>query len=676
MRKYGVLAIVQARLGSVRLPRKVLTPVLGRPLIEHLVRRLQKAASIDRVVLAIPNSAVNNDIARLAESLDVELFRGSELDVLDRYAGAAEKFGRKDSIIVRVTGDCPLVDPAIVDQVVNHLTKYRLKLVKTGLTFPDGLDVQAFPRRLLLEAAELARDNYDREHVTPYIERLHGADIEVIENQEDLSTLRLTVDEPDDIPVLEAIFQHFGHASFDLADIAAVFKAEPELLSGNQGIERDAGSKMSTGAKLWGRAKRTIPDGNLMLSKRSEMFLARGWPSYFSSARGIEVSDLDGKTFLDFAYMGIGTNALGYGHPQVDESVRTAINLGNMSTLNAPEEVYLAEKLVSLHPWSRMAKFTRSGGEAAAVAVRIARAHSKRDGVAFCGYHGWHDWYLAANLTNSSTLDTHLLPGLEPLGVPRALIGTATPFKYNDSSSLRDLLMGGDVGTVFMEVERSEPPAPGFLQEVRSLADEFEAVLVFDECTSGFRSELGGRHLFYGVDPDIAIFGKALGNGYAINAILGNEAVMDSARHSFISSTFWTERIGPAAGLATLSVMEEESVPGKLEEIGEKITQGWFDVGAAVGLDIGSSGLSALRVFTIADRDPLEARTFITQEMLKKGFLATTAFYASVAHNDEHIEKYIVALHETLSTLSKLEGGELTSALEAGVARTGFSRIN
>ncbi|HSK21599.1 MAG TPA: aminotransferase class III-fold pyridoxal phosphate-dependent enzyme, partial [Egicoccus sp.] len=297
---------------------------------------------------------------------------------------------------------------------------------------------------------------------------------------------------------------------------------------------------MSAGEQLWQRATAIIPGGSMLLSKRAEMYLPRGWPAYFSRAKGCRVWDLDDREYLDVGPMGVGTNILGYGYPKVDEAVRRTVDAGNLSTLNAPEEVELAEALVDLHPWSSMVRFARSGGEACAIAVRIARASSGKDAVAFCGYHGWHDWYLAANLQDESALDRHLLAGLEPNGVPAGLAGTARSFPYNDLDALRQLMSSSEIGVVYLEVERSMPPAPGFLAGVRQLADDHDAVLVFDECSSGFRKVVGGLHMHHGVEPDIAVFGKTLGNGYAVTAVVGREAVMQSAQDTFISSTLWT----------------------------------------------------------------------------------------------------------------------------------------
>jgi glutamate-1-semialdehyde 2,1-aminomutase len=347
-----------------------------------------------------------------------------------------------------------------------------------------------------------------------------------------------------------------------------------------------------------------------------------------------------------------------------------------MSTLNCPEEVYLAEKLVEMHPWSGMARFTRSGGEACAVAARIGRAFSGKSTVAFCGYHGWHDWYLAANLAEDAALDGHLLPGLNPAGVPRGLAGSAKPFAYNDREALFKILEEGDVGVIFMEVRRGSEPDLGFLEGVRALATQYGAVLIFDECTSGFRKTFGGLHLDYGVEPDIATFGKTLGNGYAINAIVGRTEVMQAAQDTFISSTFWTERIGPSAALATLEVMEAEDAPARINEIGLRVKDLWESIGREVGLNVITAGVPSIGTYLIEGFDPIVVKTYVTQEMLKKGFIAGNALYASIEHTDEILDRYRSNMLEVFKSISNSAStNELESRLENGPAQSGFQRL-
>ena len=365
----------------------------------------------------------------------------------------------------------------------------------------------------------------------------------------------------------------------------------------------------------------------MLLSKRAEMFLPTQWPTYYSKAKGCKVWDLDGTEYIDMSIMGIGTNTLGYGHDEVDDAVLKSVANGNMSTLNCPEEVFLAEKLIEIHPWADMARFARSGGEANAIAIRIARAASGKDKVAICGYHGWHDWYLAANLGDESQLAGHLLPGLDQKGVPDNLRGTSYPFNYNNYAELENIVNMHDIGVIKMEVARNQGPQDNFLQKVRELATNRGIVLIFDECSSGFRQTFGGLHQMYGVEPDMAMFGKALGNGYAITATIGRREIMESAQSTFISSTFWTERIGPTAALKTLEVMEREKSWELITNIGTDIMARWLRLGQKHGLKPNVAGLPAIASLGFNGPNALAYKTLITQEMLGKGYLASNLVF-------------------------------------------------
>lgn len=433
---------------------------------------------------------------------------------------------------------------------------------------------------------------------------------------------------------------------------------------------------MSKGQDLWERAKAVIPGGNMLLSKRPEMHLPDAWPAYFTRASGVTVWDMDGRAFTDMSLMSVGTNTLGYGHPEVDAAVRGVIDAGNMSTLNAPEEVLLAERLIGLHPWTDMARFARTGGEANAIAIRIGRAASGRDGVALCGYHGWHDWYLAANLGDAEGLDGHLLPGLDPAGVPRDLVGTVFPFAYNDLAGLKRLIAEHSIGVIKMEVQRSAAPAPGFLDAVRTLADAHGIVLIFDECTSGFRQAFGGLHKVHGVDPDLAVFGKALGNGYGVTAVIGQRAVMEAAQSTFISSTFWTERIGSVAALATLDAMEACRSWDIITQTGHAIGERWQTLAAKHELDITVAGLPALTGFFFGGPDALVYKTLITQEMLKAGYLAGSSVYVCTAHTADVVDRYLDALDPVFKLIAEcMDGRDPVALLDGPVCHAGFARL-
>lgn len=677
-----VFAIVQARMGSSRLPGKTLMPLVDRPMVELLLERLQRAKRVDKIILATTVAPSDDALAAHLETLGVACARGSEEDVLERYWQAAAKAGAKaHDVIIRVTGDCPLVDPALVDTLVEAYFEQEADYVSnvSPPSFPDGLDLELFSFAALSKAQTEVVSAYEREHVTPYLRESGKFTTHNVALAEDLSGLRWTVDEQHDLDVVRNVVAAFApRTDFTWTEVLDLARQRPDLFAANASIERNEGAEMGCGQKHWKHAKSLIPGGNMLLSKRAEMFLPDQWPAYFSRSQGCMVWDMDDRPLIDTLLMGVGTNTLGYAHPEVDAAVRAVIDAGNMTTLNAPEEVWLAEELCKLHPFADMARFCRSGGEANAVAIRIARAASGRDQVALCGYHGWHDWYLAANLGDEEGLDEHLLPGLKPCGVPRNLRGSVHPFRYNKIKELEALLTAHPIGVIKMEVARNEGPVEGYLQKVRALADKHGAVLIFDECTSGFRETFGGLHKKFSVEPDLAVFGKALGNGYAITGVIGRREVMEVAQSSFISSTFWTERIGPAAALATLKVMERERSWEQISAIGAEIRAGWIAAAARHGVPVETSGLDALCGFSIVSPRAQAYKTLITQEMLKRGYLAGDTFYASMAHTEDIRSAYLAQMCEMFALVARCEGEGRDPAelLDGPVAHSGFKRLN
>lgn len=664
-------------MGSTRLPNKVMKPIAGVPMIELLLARLARAAEVDEIVVATSEDARNQPLAEHVEGLGYRCCRGSEDDVLARFVAAAGAAGA--DVVVRITGDCPLVDPALVDAAIRGFRAAGVDYFSNVAppSYPDGLDIEVFTRAALERAAVESNERFDHEHVTPYL-RSGRFTMAGMSSGEDLCGLRWTVDEAADFAVVSAVFAHFApDIHFGWRQVLDLQRSQPDLFTANQQLMRNAGAAMGTGQKLWKRAKQVIPGGNMLLSKRAEMFLPELWPAYFSKAKGCQVWDLDGKQYTDMSIMGIGTNILGYGHPEVDAAVHRTVDAGNMSTFNCPEEVYLAEKLIELHPWADMARLARSGGEANAIAIRIARAASGRDKVAICGYHGWHDWYLSVNLGDDKGLDGHLLPGLEPNGVPRNLRGTVFPFNYNNYAELEALVNEHDIGVIKMEVVRNNGPQDNFLHKVRQLATERGIVLIFDECTSGFRQTFGGLHKLYGVEPDMAMFGKALGNGYAITATIGRREVMEAAQSTFISSTFWTERIGPTAALATLDVMARVQSWESITQTGLAIRQRWQQLADKYGLGIDHWGLPALTGYSFRSPNGLAYKTLITQEMLAQGFLAGNSVYVCTEHTPAVVDAYFAALDPIFALIRECEDGrDVGQLLKGPVCHGGFKRLN
>ena len=394
------------------------------------------------------------------------------------------------------------------------------------------------------------------------------------------------------------------------------------------------------------KAKTLIPGLSQLLSKRPDMFNQDVWPTFFSKAKGCYIWDMQGTRFLDMSISGIGANILGYAEPAVDNKVIETIQNGVSSSLNCPEDVLLAEKLTALHPWANQVRYARCGGEAMAVAVRIARAATKKDKIAFCGYHGWHDWYLAANVSSDENLDEHLIAGLSPAGVPKALAGTAIPFSYNDIDSFKKVVSehGAELGAIVMEPTRNIAPDSAYWREIEAIAKELDIPLIIDEISMGFRLNCGGSHLKLGINPDIAVFSKALANGYAMAAVIGKDKWMDAAQTSFISSTMWTERVGPTAALANIEFYQEHQVEKHLAEIGQSIKAGWQSLAEKHELKIHISGIDPLCHFSFECDDFLTIKAYFIELMLKQGVLATNMFYAMFAHKKEHVEQYLEAV--------------------------------
>ena len=638
-----------------------------------LTRALRSKLANSVVVLTTTDS-VDDQIVLEAQKYGVKSFRGSERDVLSRYFEAAEAF--EADVIIRITSDCPFIDPEFIDDSISKLVHEKAEYYcnQEPFVLPDGMDVDVFTRNVLVKAHLEATSQYDREHVTPYIKRI-AKKASQSGNKQDFSHIRLTVDEPEDLLVAREIYSLASDPeTISCEEILQLIKNNQELRKLNSHIKSNEGGTMNTGSKIYKRAKRVIPGGNMLLSKRPEMFLQEGWPSYYSRAKGCEIWDLDDNSYLDMSIMGIGTNTLGYAYGPVDEAVKKCVDSSNMSTFNCPEEVYLAEKLIQLHPWAESVKFARTGGEINAIAIRVARAASGRNEVAICGYHGWHDWYLSANLSGHSNLNEHLLPGLNPIGVPKELAGLTHALRYNSFEDLEILDRNQNIGVLMMEVMRSVEPKAGYLEAVREKCSKNNIVLIFDECTSGFRETYGGLHLKFGIMPDMATFGKALGNGFAITALLGCDSVMSSTNETFISSTFWSERIGYVAALATLEEMEKLESWKRISSTGSQMREIWKKTFESAGLKIEISGIPALSAHSIQGSDGNILKTLITQEMLKRNILASNIFYPSIAHKEIHLEKYESNLKEVLETITSAK--KLEDLLDSKPAQTGFKRLN
>lgn len=693
--KLGIF--ICARLSSQRLPRKHLLKAGGIPMIGWLIRRCRhvfarelEVATAVVVVTATTDSADTDFLGAMDDG--AKLFRGDVENIPLRYLQAADKYDV--DAVISVEGDDVLCAAEGMQAVAAELKKGVSCIRTDGLPF--GMNLCGFSTSFL--RAGVARIGGVMPE-TGWISALGVEDAPSIHFAVpgDGSDIRLTLDYEEDYLLFKRIIEGVGSRIVDtsaaetleyirtnaLAKINS-FRMEDFHTHTRECMSADgffAGVAWEgKGQDLYRKAKRLIPGGTQLLSKRPEMYLPGGWPAYYSRAKGAEVWDLDGRHYYDFTSMSVGACPLGYADPDVDAAVCEAVARGNMSSLNAPEEVELAELITELHPWAENVRYARGGGDGMAVAVRIARATTGRDRVAICGYHGWHDWYLAVNIGDNTSLDGHLLPGLEPAGIPRPLRETASTFHVGDLPVLESIIAahGRELAAVVMEPVRNKVPPPGYLDEVKRLAHSCRALLIFDEVSSGFRLCCGGAHLVLGVEPDIAVLAKGISNGYPMATIFGTAIAMAGAQKAFISSTYWTDRIGPVAALACMRKYRRLKVHERQQEIGELLLAGWEKLGKKHGLSVSVGGIPALTHFNIAGEFGQAAQTLFTKLMLDKGYLAATGVYPTLTHTPEMVDAYLVAVDQTFEKIASigLSARLFESLAPCDVAHTGFKRLN
>lgn len=694
MGKIKTLAIIQSRANSTRLPGKVTKKIQGKSLIELMVERVRRAKKLDMIVLATSTSTSDDIIKQICDDISLPCFRGNLNNVLDRFYQAALLY--QPNTVIRLTGDCPLIDPDLIDKMIDLFyisdCDYLSNTIKP--TFPDGLDCEIMNFYSLQNAHNNAKLQSEIEHVTPYINKHPEIyKLENFENNIDLNNLRWTVDEPEDFVFVKKVYEALypEKTNFNMTDILDLLEKQPALKNINNSFIRNEGFQKSLNAdKQWKnrivksleyqkRAIESIPGLCQLLSKRPDMFSKGVWPGYFSKAKGAYVWDIDRNKYLDMSIGGIGANVLGYCDKDINDAVISAVNNCNSTSLNCPEEVELAELLCNLHPWSKKVRFSKTGGECMSIAIRIARAHTGKDKVVFCGYHGWHDWYLAANLGAKNALGDHLISGLEPSGVPKSLKETAIPFSFNRIDQFNEAVNKADsnLAAVVLEPIRDEEPSADFVNSIQQFCNRTNTILIVDEISSGFRMNCGGSHLLFNIEPDIAVFSKALGNGYPIGAIIGKNEVMEAAQKTFISSTYWTERVGFAAALATINKFKTNKVHNHLMELGKKVQEGWKIISTKYSIDINIGGIYPLSHFSFYHQNAQSLKAFFIQEMLKKGILASNICYIMFSHSLENIHEYLNAVDTVFSMIrEKLDNGTLESSLEGEPSQVGFKRLN
>ncbi len=643
-----VVAIVQARMSSTRLPGKVLAEVAGRPMLWHVVNRVSRARWIKRVIVATSENPADDSIARFCAQEGIACSRGSETDVLDRYYQAAREYSA--DVVVRITADCPLIDPVVVDRVVQSFFDKGCDYISNALhyTYPDGLDTEVFSFAALRQAWQEATRASEREHVTPYL-RAGKFRIANVENDVKISRpLRWTVDEPSDLDFVRRVFAAFsGKKDFGMEDVLDYLNMNPTIqelnssITANQGYLRSLYDEAGSGpapprplekSQSWlRRSQKVIPGGAQTFSKGHTQYVEGVAPLFLERGKGCRVWDVDGNEYIDFV-QGLLPNLLGYAHEGVNAAVARQLSEGHSFSLPHPLEVELAERLTRLVPCAEMVRFGKNGSDATSGAVRAARAFTRRDHIACCGYHGWQDWYIGSTTRNA--------------GVPGAVQALTHSFPYNDAGALEKLLeqQPGQFAAVIMEPVNFTAPHPGYLQQVKELSQKHGALLIFDEICSGFHFGLGGAQKRYNVIPDMACFGKAMGNGFPIACVAGRRDVMKTFEDIFFSFTFGGEVASMAAAMTVLDVLETTDALARMEAQGRVLQDGFNTLAKLAGLSdrlvcVGHSTWSLIKFRDADGKDSLLLRSLVSQELVKRGVLSLVTHNLTAAHDHVAVQQ-------------------------------------
>lgn len=656
------VALIQARMGSSRFPGKVLEDLVGHPMLWHVVHRVRQAKRVDQVVVATTDRAVDDPVVRFCDREGILCYRGNEQDVLDRFYQAAK--ASQADVVVRITADCPLIDPAVIDKVVERFQRgdcdYACNIIR--YTYPDGLDTEVFSFAALERAWNEAEKPSEREHVTPYL-RTGRFRVANVENELPVSPAqhRWTVDHPADLEFVRKVYQAFSaNGNFGFREVFDLLKERPDLATiqaetiTNEGYYKSlyqqaraekAPKRPLQQSQAWlERAKKVIPSCAQTFSKGYTQYVQGVAPIFLERGKGCRVWDVDGNEYIDYV-QGLLPNILGYAHEEVNAAAAAQLAQGHSFSLPHPLEVQLAERLTRMIPCAEMVRFGKNGSDATSGAVRAARAFTGRERVACCGYHGWQDWYIGSTTRNA--------------GVPKAVRDLTHPFPYNDLATLEKLLEQhpGEFAAVIMEPVNFVEPARGFLEGVKNLAQRHGALLIFDEICSGFHFGLGGAQKLFGVTPDLACFGKAMGNGFPISCVVGRADVMRTFDDIFYSFTFAGEVASMAAGMKVLDILEQTDALARMESNGRTLQDGINAMGKEAGLGsrikaVGRPQWSLLKFFDEKGIDSPLVKNLFQQEAVKRGVLLLATHNMTAAHDTTAIHQTLEIYAEVLKTLA------------------------
>ncbi len=647
----NVAIIIQARMGSSRFPGKVLENLGEKPVLQWVTDTCSKISLATKIIVATSDNSQDDVIEKWCSDNNITCFRASETDVLARFYLAAKAFSAK--IIMRITADCPLIDPAIADEVLHLVCSGDADYASniSPPTWPDGLDCEAISFKTLEIAHKEAKSKYDREHVTCFVRanQHRFRCLNVTAPAPRLSEHRWTVDTQEDLAYLSTLVSACkGRVStWRLIQVANLAK-QPKLERNYGAQEERPGSLKNfpifkNSQDLLARATKTIPLGSQTFSKSHIQYPENGSPLFVTHGQGSHVWDIDGNEYIDMV-SGLLCNSLGYNDSDINHAIRRQLDNGISFSLATELESELAELICALVPSAEKVRFGKNGTDVTSAAVRLSRAFTGRDRVATCGYHGWQDWYIGSTTRNK--------------GVPASVSALTTPLPYNDLNTIQKTLKTQEYACLIMEPFSLEAPGEGYLQSVKDICEKFGTLLVFDEVITGFRFALGGAQEYFGVKPHLTCLGKGMSNGMPLSAIAGRADIMAEMEEIFFSGTFGGETLSLAAGIATIQKLKDKNIIKKIWEYGDTLTEetnniiATYDLGAFVKL----KGLSPWKIFQFMDTKNYGSnilKTFFIQEMLARGVLINSSFNLCAAHTKEDLHMVLRVLDEVLCQLKE-----------------------
>lgn len=657
-----MLAIIQARMRSSRFPGKALADLCGHPMLWHVAERARQASRIDQIIVATTDQPADDAIVDFCADARLACFRGSEEDVLDRFYQAAKKWNARS--VVRITADCPLIDPRVIDRVIARFSDGSWDYVSNTLryTYPDGLDTEVFSFSALERTWRDATKASDREHVTPFMKQQQFAACNV-ESEKPIppeAPVRWTVDYPSDLEFVRQVYSRLSvdsgfEAVLKMLDKEANIKAHATIKISNEGYYRSLFREAASGAapalqlmesRVWlERSLKVIPSATQTFSKKHTQYVQGVAPVFLRSGKGCRATDVDGNTYIDYV-QGLLPNILGYAHPDVNAAVTDQLSRGHSFSLPHIIEVQLAERLSKIIPCAEMVRFGKNGSDATAGSVRLARAITGRERIACCGYHGWQDWYIGSTTRNA--------------GVPDCVRSLTHTFQYNDPASLENLLREhpGEFAAVIMEPFNFEEPKADFLSSVRDMAKQNGALLIFDEICTGFHFGLGGAQKLFGVTPDLACFGKAMANGFPISCVVGHRDVMRSFDDIFFSFTFAGEAASIAAAIRVLDILESTDALSRIEASGKVLQDGLNVMIEEAGLQsrircLGRPQWSLLKFSNGQNGEDVVLKNLFQQEIVKRGVLVNSTHNMTAAHDVAAVQETLEVYAQVLKTLAR-----------------------